>query len=503
MSDKSFLSNPMAVAPLEDRDLNRSPPMPSTECLYGLVGDIAKAGSANSEANPHAIALNAIVYIGCALGRSAYLMVGDTQHHPRIFGLHVGGSGRGRKGDALALCRLLQKAVSRLSERAAPGIHYGGLSSAEGLVHLIHDGYMDGKNEVLPIFDKRLWVVESEFSNLLQQTKREGNTLSAAVRNLYDGAGIRPATKSNRIGVDEPHVCISAGITPSELRSALSARELNNGFANRLLMIWAERTRSIAFPQPTPPDLVDALALRIIDAVEFVQRSRTDSTGPNEMFLTQSAKELYLELYTHELCAQHSNGLIAALLERRAPTVLRLAMIFALTDLTEGITDRHIHAAAAWTRHWAASVSYIFASAGAEDRSIETSTTAEKILTFLKIRESATRTQLSIDCFGGHLNKLKIDHALEFLLSGAPPKVLMDSVPRSNGPGSPTKHYRLAEKSAKSANSVIVGVPTRVADQAPTANTANSPNMHMTSLTSQHSRLHSHHWSAASPPLGH
>jgi hypothetical protein len=503
MSDKSLLSNPMGVAPLDDRDLNRSPPVPSSDCLYGLVGDIAKAGSVNSEANPYAIALNALVYIGCALGRTTYLMVGDTQHHPRIFGLHVGGSGRGRKGDALSLCRLLHKAVSRLSKQTAPGTHYGGLSSAEGLVQLVHDGYKDGKNEVPPVLDKRLWVVESEFANVLQQTKREGNTLSAAIRNLYDGAGIRPATKSNRIGVDEPHVCISGGITPSELRSALSARELTNGFANRLLMIWAERTRSIAFPQPTPCEVVETLAMRIIRVVEFAEESIRDITRPDGISLTPSAKELYSELYTTELCDQDSHGLIATLLQRRAPTVLRIAMIFALTDLTKVITDRHIHAAAAWTRHWAESVKYIFVSAGAEDQSSETSKTSEKILKFLITRESATRTQLSVDCFGGHLNKQKIDQALQFLLTGAPPKVLIDVRPRLNGPGSPTKHYRLAAQSAKSANTVIVGGSAFVADQEPPANTANSPSMPMNSLTSQYSRSHSHHWSVASPPLGH
>jgi hypothetical protein len=37
-----------------------------------------------------------------------------------------------------------------------------GCQSREGLAYLIHDGYTDGKTEVEPIHDKRLYVIESE-----------------------------------------------------------------------------------------------------------------------------------------------------------------------------------------------------------------------------------------------------------------------------------------------------------------------------------------------------
>ncbi len=159
--------------------------------------------------------------------------------------------------DAVSLINRLDTALRQLRETAAPPIHRGGLSSREGLVSLFHDGYKNGKLEVPAIQDKRLWVVESEFANVLHQGRREGNTLSAALRDCWDGVSLKPATKSNRLYASHPHLCLSGAISPSELLSLMRARELTNGFANRFLMIWAERERIVPFPQATPQETVE------------------------------------------------------------------------------------------------------------------------------------------------------------------------------------------------------------------------------------------------------
>jgi putative DNA primase/helicase len=82
-------------------DIHRNAPRPDPICLYGLVGDVARAGSEGTEANPYAIAANFMAYLSCAIGRGPYLPVGNTWHHARLFILHIGRSGRGRKGDAV------------------------------------------------------------------------------------------------------------------------------------------------------------------------------------------------------------------------------------------------------------------------------------------------------------------------------------------------------------------------------------------------------------------
>ena len=76
-------------------DTHRNAPQPDPVCLYGLVGDVARAGSEETEANPYAIAANFMAYMSCAIGRGPYLPIGNTWHHALLYVLHIGRSGRG------------------------------------------------------------------------------------------------------------------------------------------------------------------------------------------------------------------------------------------------------------------------------------------------------------------------------------------------------------------------------------------------------------------------
>jgi hypothetical protein len=105
---------------------------------------------------------------------------------------------------------------------------------------LIHDGYKDGKTDVPAIVDKRLLVIESEFANVLHQSKRDGNTLSSGLRDAWDGTSIQPAVKTSRVWATDPHISFIGDITPSELLEVMSKREMTNGFANRFIFFYAE-----------------------------------------------------------------------------------------------------------------------------------------------------------------------------------------------------------------------------------------------------------------------
>jgi hypothetical protein len=166
-------------------DDHRNLPKPDPACLYGLIGQAAEAGSEGSEANRFAIAANVMAYLSAAIGRAPYLAVGDTKHHARMFFLHTGRSGLGRKGDSAALVARIDASLRKLDPKVVPQIHRGGLSSKEGLIALIQDSYGEGEDAVAGVDDKRLLVRESEFANVLQQRHRSGNTLSMALRDAW------------------------------------------------------------------------------------------------------------------------------------------------------------------------------------------------------------------------------------------------------------------------------------------------------------------------------
>ena len=112
---------------------HRNAPQPDPICLYGLVGDVARAGSEGTETNAHAIAANFMAYLSCAIGRGVYLPIGNTRHHTRLFCLHIGRSGRGRKGDAVSLVLRIDATLQAIDDAFAPQVHRGGLSTREGL----------------------------------------------------------------------------------------------------------------------------------------------------------------------------------------------------------------------------------------------------------------------------------------------------------------------------------------------------------------------------------
>lgn len=420
-------------------------PIPDPCCLYGLVGQVARTGGEGSEANPYAIAVNFMTYLCSAIGRGVYLPVGNTWHHARLFSLHIGRSGRGRKGDALSLVMRLDEALRQMDEGFAPQVHRGGLSSREGLVALIHDGYSHGQHSVPGIEDKRLWVVESEFANVLHQGRRGGNTLSAALRDCWDGVSLKPATKSNRLYASDPHVCLSGAISPEELTGLLHAREMTNGFANRFLMIWAERGQILPFPIATPQASVDSLARQVLGILQFVQAERHGRRDWIRMEISLPARQHYADLYRGELCRDTGDVLLNAIMERRAPMLLRLAMLFALCDQKIVIEVFHIETAAAWIRYASASVHYVFVGAGDENRKAREAELAIRLVSFLRQRGQATRSEISTQCFKGKVGKAQLDACLDHLLAGSAPQVSQQLIKRpADVAGSPTRVYRLS-----------------------------------------------------------
>lgn len=429
----------------DETDHHRNAPVPDQACLYGLVGEVARAGSKGNESNPYAIATNFLAYLSCAIGRGTFLQIGNTEHHPRIFSLHVGRSGRGRKGDSLALVIKLDEFIRAHSPMLCPQIHRGGLSSREGLAALIHDGFQQGSQEVPAIEDKRLWVVESEFANVLQQSRRKGNTLSTALRDCWDGVCIKPATKNNRVFASNPHACLSGAITPNELTALMTSKDLSNGFANRFLIIWAERTKITAFPQPTPPKEIEYLATRTQEVLNFAKADSYLENNWLQMELSPSGKWHYGQMYRNVLAQDFGSERVSAILERRAPMLLRLAIVFALCDLSTKIEVVHLEAALAWINFCSDSVQYVFSTAKEAALTERVSRNSNLLLQYLTDQGQSSRSDILRECFKGHLSKLEIDACLDHLLNTSPPQIQIKQVPRVEGkPGPAALMYSLA-----------------------------------------------------------
>ncbi|MBS0464771.1 MAG: DUF3987 domain-containing protein [Proteobacteria bacterium] len=398
-------------------DVLATAPKPTETMFYGLLGEMATLAADGTEVNPSSAMAAGMVWLSATMGRNTCIAVGNEWHHLRLYGLHVGRSSRGGKGMSLALLDRVRKAIAERHGEATYGnVHRGGLSSREGLALLIRDGYKDGKQDIEPIIDKRLFIVESEFANVLSQAKRDGNTLSSALRDCWDGVSIKPATKSSRIWASRPHVALHGCITPSELRNKIASNELSNGFANRFLILWAERIGSKPFPARASDAQVEALADRFATVIDFGRAGYPDADTPQRLSFERKAIGLYADLYDHYRKPHPAGELVTGLLERRAPMLLRMAGLFAITDLSTVIERQHVAAAGAWIDYYTQSVAMVFAPMVDAFSEAQRNEDAEKLHTYLSERGAWTgRTDISNDCFKKRLPKQDLDAAIESL----------------------------------------------------------------------------------------
>jgi putative DNA primase/helicase len=350
----------------EESDAPLGPPrMPDTG-FPPLIRDIVQVACNSSEAHPVAVAANVVSYFSGRIGRALFQYIGDSVIHCRPFPLVVGKSGKARKGTSEATVRrVFRRADAIISKRR--GIeeclrcHTGGLSTGEGIAWAIRDPVEPdekGKGGDPGVTDKRILVVESEFDNILSQLRRDNNTLSATIRNLFDGRDLEPLTKTSPTRASQPHVCILGHITGHELREKASAIDVANGLLNRFMMLYVYRPKLVPLPCPTPEAEIEVLAQRVANAIMAVTEGNLHDENRYEVYFSDAARDLWVEQYI--IITRDRDGKAGSLLARSEVYARMLAMIFAAMDGRLLIEPSDLDAALSWVEYWNASVTYVF-----------------------------------------------------------------------------------------------------------------------------------------------
>jgi hypothetical protein len=239
----------------------------------------------------------------------------------------------------------------------------GGLSSGEGLIWEVRDaivkrepvkerGRITGHQEIevdAGVADKRLLVYEAEFAVVLKSIERQGNILSAILRQAWETGALRTMVKNSPARSTDAHISIIGHITVEELTRYLSTTEAASGFGNRFL--WACVKRSKLLPEGGGPVADAEVRSRLCEAVEFAK-----VTG--ELRRDEEAASLWREMYGQ--LSTDRPGLSGALSARAEAQVVRLACIYALLGLSATVRVEHLRAALALWDYCERSVRYIF-----------------------------------------------------------------------------------------------------------------------------------------------
>jgi bifunctional DNA primase/polymerase-like protein len=328
------------------------PVPPTDEAFYGLANEVVWTVDPYTEADPIAVLGQFLALFGVAVGSRPWFEVGATRHTPRIFVGIVGRSAKARKGDSWApVERLLGDADESLKPRIL-----GGFGSGEAMIHHVRDaryGEKDGQQVLVDSGekDKRLMVLETELARLLVSVGREGSTISQIVRDAYDGRPLRNLVKSSPATATAHHIGVIGHTTAEELRGRLNEDQIRNGFANRFIWLAVRRSKKLASPPAFEGDHLDALVMRI-------RERKRDASMVSRMRRSAEAAELWEHWY--EELSEDGRGILGVLTERAEAQVLRLSMLYALTDANDIIEAVHLRAARALWEYAERSVALIF-----------------------------------------------------------------------------------------------------------------------------------------------
>jgi hypothetical protein len=369
-------------------------PKMDDDAYYGLPGDIVGNISPYTEGDPVSTLMHTLTAFGNVIGDGPYVQVQNDRHPPRLYVTAIGDTAKGRKGTSWGAPRDLVSFCDR--EWAAKRIRTG-LSSGEGLIYHVRDGDDKDVGEL----DKRILIVEPEFSSMLKIMSREGNSLSGVLRKAWDDGNLSTLTRNNPLTATGAHVSVIGHTTSEELRRNLDSTERANGFANRILWFVVRRSKLLPDGAEVPADVMDRLSSRLIAAVNTFRANHC-----NRIQRDADASKLWYEVYP--ILSEGRPGLSGALCNRSEAQVVRLSLCYALMDASMVIRAEHLRAALAVWDYCEASVRYIFG-----DRTGDP--VADKILDELRERPDGLTADDVYNLFGKRRTGEK-DRAIDMLL---------------------------------------------------------------------------------------
>lgn len=377
-------------------------PILDSAALYGLGSDFVRLIAPHSEADLSALIAQFFCAFGCAIGPSAHVMVEATPHTARLNVLLVGKTSGGRKGTAMGQ-------VQRIFNLADPDFlqaaYVSGLASGEGLIGHLSDKTerekVDGEwVENIIHTEKRALVGEPEFARLLAAASREGSTLGAVIRDLWDSGRLQNMTRKDPQVVEGAHACIIGHITADELRAKLQTTDIANGFLNRFNIVSTRRAQRLPHGGTITDDDLASLAARLRSALDFARQV-------GRVQRTDAANVAWEAFYN---AVPEPEGLLGAVTARAEAQVLRLSLIYALLDESVVIDVQHLRAAIAFWNYSHASAQHVFGATLGDD-------VADRIVAELRAVYPSSMDRESVrGIFSRHITSARLTTAIDYLV---------------------------------------------------------------------------------------
>jgi len=414
------------------------------EAYYGILGEIAVAGSEQTEAVPAALAINTLARFCATVGPALHVTIGDDWRSLRPFTLIVGPTSKGRKGTSAQLPNRIFAYVDQLL--GWPLRYETSVSSGEGLVWMVRDEKRTEIKGVVVvedpgITDKRVLLEISEFSGVLAQAKREASVLTSVLRDAWDGRRLSTPNKNTPCSATSAHFVVLGHITREELTKLLTNTDIKNGFANRFMMVYSARQRIVDDPQPTEESAVHGFAQRIAAAVSAAWARHS---APVQ--LSDAARQRWIQI-RRDLENRTRTSVLESLMARADTYVRILAPAIALINQEQTVEREHLDAALAWVDHWEDTANFCFTAAAQYDEMVQSKTLADEIIEAVRkhggrqVPRTVIYDELTNRGKRKDRSKAIFEKAIAALQNEAPPRIVISKIV---GKGRPTNLFSLA-----------------------------------------------------------
>lgn len=308
------------------------------DAFHGLAGRVVRVLQPHTEADPAGMLLTFLAAFGATVGNGPHAVADGAEHPCRLNVALVGRSSRARKGTSWSV---IKKVFAEGAPEFISDHVIGGLASGEGLVADLARR---------PVELRNVLVLEPELARLLRVGARSA-TLSALVREAWDGGELSIRTRKDPLTATEANVGLLGHCTADELRLRLSTSDVSNGFGNRILFAWVERSQRLPHGSPIPDAVIQELGddlhwtIRSAETLDVVRR-------------TSEADRLWTEIYMG--IDDNVPGVVGSLLARCEAQVLRLSVTYAVLDCSPLIREEHLRAAWAVWLHCEETVKRVF-----------------------------------------------------------------------------------------------------------------------------------------------
>lgn len=298
--------------------------------LLGQLAQVVADGTGVSLSAPWA---TICALVGTWIGRGPTVALAG-EHHCHDYVALVADSGTGKGYSWWATRQLIGPVLGDwIDERVA-----GGINSGEFLIdRLAEEG------------DTRLLVYEEELSRLTTVANRGGSTVSQVLRALWDSPPrVATGARTKKAMAQDPHVGLVVHATPADLAETITATDLRNGVAGRILWTWVMGDRFDPFGPPRR--WAEGHNSLLSQLAEVGAQARASG----DVALSPEAHGLWaIEARRLREAARGHPDPLDALLARASSHVARTAMLLAITDTrlpaprrTVGV--EHLRMALAW-----------------------------------------------------------------------------------------------------------------------------------------------------------